>query len=217
MNFTEYWTKQDNDYLRKLIKEHKSPNDIISIMGREKLEKNPKKKYIGRFSDFILDEIYAKPKKTHFTLKQKKSNHFSGKLNYNVFFNSDSGEKYILDLVYVEDSISPFPDRSMYNISFTIKNQYNLDDYLEYEKDTNRGELLEVVSRLIYILSYIDVWIRIEIPDVVYIIGETENPQKINIYRDIIKNSLKDYHEIKGNSSINLNKPAYYYFKTIDK
>ena len=103
----------------------------------------------------------------------------------------------------------------MYNISFTIKDQYNLDDYLEYEKNTNKGELFEIVSRLIYILTNIDVWIRNDFPNIIYIIGETENIQKINIYRNIIKNSLKDYNEVKGDSSINMGKPVYYYNKLL--
>ena len=76
MEFTEDWTKKDNDNLRQLIKEKKTPDEIISIIGREKLEKNPKKKYVGKFSDFILNEIFATPKKTVYKLEQEESKLF---------------------------------------------------------------------------------------------------------------------------------------------
>jgi hypothetical protein len=212
MKFTEDWSKKDNDKLRQLIKEKKTINEIISIIGLEKLKNNPKQKYVGKFSDFILNEIFSTPKKTLYSLYQNYSNIFKDKLNYTATFNTDSGEEYILNLIYVEDLNSPFPNEPMYNISFTIKNQYDLLDYLKYENETNKDELLEIISRLIFIITDIDNLIKNKYPNIIYIIGETDNLQKINIYRNIIKNSL-NYKELKGKSSINLGKPVYYYWK----
>ena len=180
---------------------------------KDSKQKNPKKKYVGKFSDFILNEIFATPKKTVYKLEQEESKYFPGNLNYLAKFNTDSGEEYILNLLYVEDLISPFPNRPMYNISFTIAEQYDLTNYIKYEKDTDKGEHFEVVSRLIHIISNVDLLISNEYPNVIYIIGETENIKKINFYRDIIKNSLKNYSELKGDSSINLGRSAFYYWK----
>jgi NADH:ubiquinone oxidoreductase subunit C len=212
MIFTDIWSKNDNDKFRELVKDHKTPDEIISIIGIDKLNNNPKKKYVGRFSDFILNEITSKSKETIYSLYQKKSEIFNNRIDYSAKFETDSGEKYILDLVYVEDSKSPFPNKSMYNISFTIENQHDLTNSTKYEKETGKGEHFEVVSRLMYIISNIDVLIRINIPNIIYIIGDTMNQQKINFYRNIIKNSLSDYKELNGNSSINLGKSGFYYY-----
>ena len=137
MKFNKDWTKEDNDILRQLLKENKTPDEIVNIIGIDKLEKNPNKKYVGKFSQFILNEIFTKPKKTIYSLFQTNSTNFKNKINYNAKFNTDSGNEYVLDLVYVEDSISPFPTRPMYNISFTIKinNESLVNVYLLFIKD----------------------------------------------------------------------------------
>jgi hypothetical protein len=212
MDFNKDWEKEDNDLLRKLIKENKSPDEIVSIIGFEKLEKNPKKKYVGKFSDFILNEITSIPKKTLYTLKQDESTSFKGNLNYHAFFRTDSGVEYVLDLIYVEDIMSPYKNKSMFNISFTTKEQYDSTSATKYEKETNKNEHLELMSRLIYIIEDINIYLTSKYGEIVYIIGETSNPKKINMYRDIIKNSL-NYNELKGKSSIILGRDVYYYTK----
>jgi hypothetical protein len=83
---------------------------------------------------------------------------------------------------------------------------------LKYEEETNKGEFFELMNRISYILININNFVRIDIPNLVYMIGETDNLQKINAYRDIIKNTFKNIKETKGYSSFNLGKPAYYYF-----
>lgn len=212
MTFNENWSKEDNDLLRKLIKENKSPDEIVAIIGFEKLEKNPKKKYVGKFSEFILNEITSTPKKTLYTLKQDESTAFKGNLNYHAFFSTDSDVEYVLDLVYIKDKLSPYQNIPMFNISFTTKEQYDYMDYVKYERETNKNEHLELMSRLIYIIEDINIYLTSKYGEIVYIIGETPNPKKINMYRDIIKNSL-NYNELKGKSSINLGKDVYYYTK----
>lgn len=205
------WAKEDSYKFRQLTKEKKTPDEIIEFFGRTKLLENPKRKYVGVFSNFILNEIYMTPKETVFNLKVDKSKHFKNKLNYKAEFKTSSNNEYILNLEYVEDSISPFKKDPMYNISFTIKEQYDITDYSKYEKETNKGEIIELTKRLIYVIKVIDTIIRTEIENPIYIIGITDNQQKINFYRNIIKDSIKDYKEILGKSSINLGKDAYYY------
>jgi hypothetical protein len=113
-------------------------------------------------------------------------------------------------LIYVEDALSPFPNQPMYNISFTTKNQYGTD---KYENETHKNEIIELVRRIIDILLDMDYIIRRFIKNPIYIIGETDNPQKIKFYQNIIKDSLPEYKEMKGISSINNGKDVYYYFK----
>lgn len=212
MQFTKDWTKEDNDFLRKLIKERKTPDEITEIIGIEKLEKNPKKKYVGRFSEFILNEISATPKNTLYNLKQEKSKYFKDKINYIINFETDSNQVYFIDLVYIEDKQSPFPNIPIFNISFTIEQQHDLSNSLKYEKDTDKGEFFELMNRMSYILIDVDKIIRLNNPNIVYMIGETTNPQKINAYRDIIKTTFLNFKELKGYSSFNLGKPSYYYY-----
>ena len=85
---------------------------------------------------------------------------------------------------------------------------------MKFTSDWTKKDNDQIVSRLIYIISDIDIIISHKYPNIVYIIGETKNVKKINFYRDIIKNSLTQYNELKGKSSINLGRPAYYYFKS---
>lgn len=67
------WTKEDNKRLRLLIKEGKTPDEIISTMGYDKLRENPKKKYVSQFNEFIINEIKAQPKETILNFQPKRS------------------------------------------------------------------------------------------------------------------------------------------------
>ena len=64
-----------------------------------------------------------------------------------------------------------------------------------------------------YIILKFDVYLNAYIKNIVYIIGETDDDRKIKFYRNIIHDSLPEYNEVKGKSSINLRKDAYYYYK----
>lgn len=57
MIFTENWTKQDNDLHRKLNCEKKTHDEIISIMGMEKLKYHPSNKYTAKTSSFVIENI----------------------------------------------------------------------------------------------------------------------------------------------------------------
>jgi hypothetical protein len=239
MEFNEHWTKSDNDLMRQMIKEHKSSTEIINFFGRDKLKYHPKKKFIGRgglpnfdiinqqirskkinklqeicrlkkYGEYIKEEIKIHPKYTTYDLKRKFSDEYPTKYDYLAEFKTDSQTDYMLNLTYIEDNISPFPNQPMYNISFTTKEQYNTN---EYENETHKNEVIEVMKRIVYILLDInDLIIRRYFPNPIYILGETDNPQKINFYRNIMKDSLPNYEEIKGKSSINDGKDAYYFY-----
>ena len=131
------WTKEDNKQLRNLIKEHKTPDEIISIMGYDKLRENPKKKYVSQYNEFILKEIFAQPKETLFSIGQEYSKIFSNVINYYSPFKTDSGQEYIVDFIYVKETKNQFKDNNVFNLSFTTKEQHNLTDYKNYENNNS--------------------------------------------------------------------------------
>lgn len=119
-----------------------------------------------------------------------------------------------LDLIYLVEKISRFAGRIIFNISFTELSQHDINDETKYEKETEINEPIELMKRLIFILKDIDTTIiRKLVRNPIYVIGITKNIKKINFYRNIIKDSLKTYTEVKDKSSINNGVDAYYYFE----
>jgi len=103
--------------------------------------------------------------------------------------------------------------KPIYNISFTIKEQHNLRNNNIYEMETNKGEIIEIMKRLIFILNDVNILIKSKIEYPIYLIGETNNIQKINFHRNVIKDSLKTFIELKGDCSYNNGKQCYYYYE----
>ena len=211
MKFTEEWTKEDNNILRGLIKEGKSPSQIIDIIGYDKLRKNPNKKYVGKFSEFILNEIFFKSKKTVFNINQDLSNYYNGELNYNSTFKTESGQEYVVDFVIVKEKDGQFKKSNIFNLSFSTIENRNFSDYKKYEEDTGKGEYIELTKRLIFVIRESIKVIELNYKNIVILIGETENPQKINFYRNVIKESFDDIDEIIDESSFTNGLKAYYY------
>ena len=207
MEFTENWTKENNDFYRSLIKEGKSIDEIEQIMG-DKLKYHPKGRYTYNFSSFVLNEIkYNREKKGHYFIN-KESDLFENEYNYEYILKTDSD--YIVSFIYCKDTIGPYIDTDLYNFSFTIEEQYE-KDFEIYEKPTGKGEQLEIMRNLISIFEEFNKYIvNIKKSKVVYVIGETEYPRKINFYRDAMKNSF-DIIETEGESSFNNGKNVYYY------
>lgn len=220
MEYNEYWSKEDNKLMRKMIKDGKSPNDIILFFGEDKLNHHPEGKYnkgggkfdfnnIKRYDEF-LNEIKMSVRDVVFNIKSDKSLDFNYLLNYHVFFKSNSDTEYVVDIICFNDNVSPFPNYPLYNISFTTKEQY---DTPEYETVTNKNESIEILGSIINIFRVMDINIKNNIKNPIYVIGETNDIKKINFYRNIINDTLPEYIEIKGKSSINNGKDVYYYLK----
>ena len=205
------WTKEDNTRLRKLISEGKTPSEIIEIMGYDKLRENPKKKYVSNYNEFILNEIFAKPKQTDFVIGREKSKYFNDKMNYYSTFKTSSGQEYVVDFVYVQEKDGRFKNDNIFNLSFTTKENRDLTDYKKYEDETNKKELIELTKRLIYVVIESIDTIKLKYKNVIILIGETENPQKIYFYRNIINNSFPNIEEIEDISSYTNGLKAYYY------
>jgi len=215
MIFNKDWTKEDNDFLRELIKEGKTPKEIVSIIGYDKLNKNPMSKYVGKYSDYILNNIFIKPKETVYELNKIQSP-FKGEYNdYKIEFKTESNNYYIMDLICHSDIKTPFPNRLIYNISFNIKKQYNLKNNDIYNMETNKDELLEIMEKSIFILNDVNTLIKNKIKNPIYLICEIENIQKIDFYKNIIKNSLKSVIEVESDYSYNNGKLCYFYYENI--
>jgi hypothetical protein len=222
MEFNINWTKEDNDKLRSFIKEGKSPEFIRNHFGNDKLFYHPSKKYhqsgkssaiptfknkIEDFTGFI-NEIKYEELKTDFIVDFEKSKYFENKFNYIYKFKTNSGNRYVVDFICLNDNTGPYPNKDIYNVSFTIEDNRNLSNYKDYEKQTNLNESHEIIKRLIFIFRNFDEKFNKEH---IYLLGETEDKRKINWYRKLIKDSFIDVKETIGDSSFVNGLEAYYF------
>lgn len=217
MKFNKNWTKEDNDILRNMIKENKSVDDIRNFFGNDKLFYHPTKKYyhsnssvlprFNRIEDFngFINEIKYDSLKTDFVKDFSDSENFLNEFDYKYTFQTNNGNRYIVDFIYLRDTIGIYKNRNIYNVSFTIENQRNKT---EYEKETNLNEQHELIKRIIYIFKDFHNYYS---NDSIYLIGETVNIKKINWYRDIIRNSFKNVIETEDISSFTNGLKAYYF------
>jgi len=162
MEFNKYWTIDDNYKLRNFIKENKNDNYIKDYFGIDKLFYHPNKLYtkgksasiptfktkINDFNDFngFINEIRYSELKTDFIIDWEKSKIFNDEFNYNYKFQTNSGNQYIIDFIYLKDTIGTFPNQNIYNISFTLLTNINLDNYIEYEQKTHLNEQHELMK-----------------------------------------------------------------------
>jgi len=222
MEFNKYWTKEDNDKLRQFIKENKSVYFIRKYFGNDKLFYHPSKKYylsnksgtiptfktkIEDFTGFI-NEIKYEELKSDFEIDWEKSKKFNNEFNYFYKFQTESGNRYIVDFIYLKDTIGPFINQDIYNLSFTLEYNHNLSDYKDYEKLTILKEQHELIKRLIFIVkNFYNKFGN----NCVFLIGKTEDVRKINWYRNLINDSFDNIIETEGVSSFTNGKGAYYY------
>ena len=227
MKFNINWTKEDNDQMRKMISEGKSEADIREFFGNDKLFYHPTKKYYksgksgtlpnfkNKIKDFggYITEIKYTELKTDFVKNVEKSKYFVDQFNYNYTFQTNSGNRYVVDFIYLNDTIGIFKYKNLYNISFTIEDQRNFSDYVDYEKITKKDENNELIKRIIYIFK--DFYTNYG-KNCIFLIGESEDIRKMNWYRNLIKDSFDNVIEIKDVSSFTNGLPAYY-FEIINK
>ena len=190
-----------------------------------------KKRYISNYNkhlkdkkdyNFINEIVYTKLNTTYKKMFDL-SNIFEEEYNYYFIFKSNSDIEYILQFDYYKDYIGPFIGYSLYNISFTTYEQYlsSLNKKTEtqqeetYEKITNHNEKLEIMKRLIYLFDEFHNNINPH-KQPIYVIGETDDKRKINMYRDLVKNTITKVKEVEGVSSINKGKNVYYFIPNVN-
>lgn len=218
MEFNNIWTKEVNDQYRKMIIDKKSMDEIRAVLG-EKMEHHPTKfKYgckpiIKSYQEFLNEIVYT-PLYTDFVVKHKKSEYFEGEYDYRYIFKTNSNTVYYLDFTYLQESVGPCINKDLYNISFTTEELYNkyleTDDYKDYEMITNKNEQHELIKRCVYLVEDFNNSIGRK-SNSVYIIGDTDDERKIKFYIDLITCSMPLIIKLYGDSSINLDKKAWYF------
>lgn len=226
MIFNDIWTKELNDELRQMNKDGKSVDEIRERFGKL-LEHNPKKKYccydkLLRFDKFV-NEIYVNPRYTRYLIGKKLSVSYNNEYDYFLSFRTNKEEYYLILFYYIDKGIKS------YNLLFTTTNQYNeyedkMQDIIKskkhgeiftendmsvlskiLERETKLNEPLEIMNSISYILF--DFCPRENIKSLS--IGDTNRKEKINMYRDIIKNSFPNI--IETISVDEKGKDIYYY------
>jgi hypothetical protein len=194
MEFNKNWTKEDNKKLRNLISEGKNPNEIRDFFGNDKLFYHPNKKYYnsGKISSLPTFKEKVRDFKTDFHYDFSHSKYFRDEFDYNYKFQTNSGNRYIVDFIYLKDVIGPYRDRDIYNISFTLESR-------EYESEDRLDDNSELIKRIIFIL--IDFNKRFG-KNCIYLIGKTDN---------LIKDSFENYKEVISISSFTNGLDGYYY------
>jgi hypothetical protein len=224
MVFNKFWTKEDNDLMRKMIKENKSVDEIREFFGNDKLFYHPKRKYytdgkVGCLPNFnerkqiqdftgFVNEIKYSELKTDFRIIATSSLKFKNEVDYHYTFLTNSLNRYIVDFIYLKDTKGNFKDKDLYNVSFTLEKNYDLNDYKKYETETNLNEQHEIIKRLIYIIKDFH---KKYSNGCIYLIGETEEMIKINWYINLVKDSFEEVNIIKDESSFTNDLPAYYF------
>ena len=211
MNFNNIWTKELNDKLRQMIKEGRSVDDIKTHFG-SLLEHHPKKKYsYGKILPFknFLTEIKVNPKYTRYELRYTPSIFISNKNDIVVYFETNNQEYVLILFYYIDSGIES------YNILFTTQEYYDEynnkldeikktsteltdDDNIELssilEKETDLKEPYLIMNKISYIIF--DIYSMLN--NMLFSIGDTRNPVKINMYRSIIRDSFDNVDETES-------------------
>lgn len=217
--FIEYRKLKRSGYTHEMLIEHFGEDIYHSGMYNRNSNVIPYE-YFTRYFENRVNEIKINPEKTNYDITPIPSNLSLSKMDYLLTFISDD-TSYTICLMYYK-----IHHLETYNIVFTTTDQWNkyrqeflniskkgmvdekewrlLNDIIS--KETNFNDLFSIFRKLSWIL--IDFYGRY-INGFLLSIGDTQNKKKINLYRNIIKDSFKNIEEIE--SIFNGNK--YYLYK----
>ena len=224
MEYNERWSKEKFIEYKKLKRSGYTDKMLIEHFGEDIYHSGMynRKSTIMPWLEFIT-EITIIPEYTDYTFSKKLSDIYKDKFDYIIKF-QNNGIDYIISLFYyIIDSIET------YNVLLTTETQwdeyekklnsirhkgYITDDERDelvniVEKETGLNQLYPVMKKISYILF--DIFEK-ELGNSILSIGETKNMVKINLYRNIIKNSFSNIEEIGQKSDDVGNK--YYLYKT---
>ena len=225
MEYNERWTRDKFIEYKKLKRSGYTDKMLIEHFGEDIYHSGiyNRKSTMMPWLDFIT-EISITPEYTDYTFSKKLSDIYKDKFDYIVSF-QNKGVDYIVTLFYYI-----IDDIETYNVLLTTEEQWN-----EYEKklnsirhkgyitDDERNELVSIVEKetgsnhlysVMKKISYIlfDIFEK-ELDNSILSLGETKNIVKINLYRNIIKNSFSNIEEIEKNDHLG-NKYYLYKIKT---
>jgi hypothetical protein len=214
--FIEYRKLKRNGYSHEMLKEHFGEDIYYSGLYNKNGTTLP---LILKFGKFI-NEIKITPEEVDYSLIKQPSIFIKGKSDYIISFFSNS-IPYIISLVYF-----PINNKETFNVIFTTRNQwndyeYNLINFLKkgsltndefkilediIDKETGLNDLFPILRKISWILlDFYNNSIKGELLS----IGDTENKKKINLYRNIIKDSFDNIIETEDYVSIH----KYYIYK----
>lgn len=104
---------------------------------------------------------------------------------YKIWFETDSKNKYRIDLIPLKNFNLEIKNDFVFNISFTLDKYEVYDD--EYEELTGLGEEKEVLLRIGDILS------NVNLPKY-FVIGKTDLEKKFKLYKKILIYVFKNYN-----------------------
>lgn len=208
MEYNERWNKEKFIEYRKLKRSGYTDKMLIEHFGEDIYYSGMynRKSTIMPWLEFIT-EITIKPEYTDYTFSKKLSDIYKDKFDYVIKF-KNNGVDYIISLFYyIIDGVETF------NILLTTEIQWieyekKLNDirHKDYITDEERNELVNIVEKetglnhlypVMKKISYIlfDIFEK-ELDNGIISLGETKNMVKINLYRNIIKNSFSNIEEI---------------------
>jgi hypothetical protein len=207
--YNDIWTREKFVEYRKLKRSGYSQDMLIEHFGEDIYFSGlyNRKSTIIPWLEF-LTEITITPEYTIYTTSKIASNIYPNKSDYIIRF-QNKDVNYIISLFYyILEGIET------YNVLLTTEKQWN--DYekkLEeirhkgyitdeernelvniVEKETNLHQIWGIMKRISYILF--DFFKNNTSCNNILSIGETKNPVKINLYRNIIKNSFRNIKEL---------------------
>jgi hypothetical protein len=210
MEYNSRWTRDKFLEYRKLKRIGYSDKMLIEHFGEDIYYSGMYNKnyHIIPFEYFEnqINEIKINPKESKYNITPVPSDLNLSKMDYLLTFLSND-ISYTICLMYYK-----IYDDDTYNVIFTTTDQWNeyrqeffniskkdkidkkdwqlLNDIIG--RETNFNDLFPIFRKLSWIL--LDFY-KNHIDGQILSIGDTENQKKINLYRDIIKNSFSDFTE----------------------
>jgi hypothetical protein len=198
----EYWNLKREGYTFEMLKEHFGDDIYDSEYYNKNASSLP---YILKFDNF-LNEIKLTPESVDYSFTKQPSKFFRGESDYIISFFSNN-IPYIICLLYF-----PINNKETFNIIFTTRNQWNdyefnilnllrkgqltEDDFEKLNniigKETGFDDIFPIFRKISWILFD---FYNTNIKGSLLSLGETTNPKKIKIYKNIIKDSFPNVVE----------------------
>ena len=207
-SYNERWTKEKFLEYRKLKKMGWSQEMLIEHFGEDIYHSGlyNRRSSILPWLNFIT-EIKITPEKTNYGFVKIPSDLYIDRFDYIIDF-EDNGTYYVICFLFYI-----IKDIETYNILLTTAEQWDkykskLDDlrYKSYIIDEERNQLVNIVEKETGLNKLYSVmkkasyaifdFVEGNLGDIIISLGETKNPVKISLYRNIIKNSFVNISEI---------------------
>jgi hypothetical protein len=169
---------------------NKTYNDYVDSYKTDRLSKFIKIYTFERFNgeNIIFESFDKLYKDTNYNIVEyyynSKDSNFNKIPGYKIWFDTNSNNKYRIDLMPLKNFNKDIDSDFVFNISFTL-DKYSIDDP-NYDDLTGLNEEKEVLLRIGDILNNLDI-------NKYFVIGETIIDKKMRIYKHILTYVFKDF------------------------